>query len=102
MDARLAVFALFFMCSAVFGQGFDHSHKAWDALLKKYVVLVSGGKASQFRYAQMARERGALKGYLDSLSAVKEQEFNSWNKSQRMAFLINAYNAFTVEKILTR
>ncbi|HEX2649617.1 MAG TPA: DUF547 domain-containing protein [Burkholderiales bacterium] len=70
--------------------------------MKKNVVLISGGKASQVRYAQMAKERGALKGYLESLTAVKEQEFNSWNKSQRMAFLINAYNAFTMEKILTR
>ena len=102
MDARLGSLALLLVCSSVLGQGFDHSHKSWDALLKKNVVLVSGGKASQFRYAQMAKERGALKGYLDSLSAVKEQEFNSWSKGQRMAFLINAYNAFTVEKILTR
>ena len=102
MDARLIFFALFFLCGSVFGQGFDHSHKAWDALLKKNVVLVSGGKASQFRYAQMAKERGALKGYLESLSRVKQEEFDSWTKPQRMAFLINAYNAFTVEKILTR
>jgi hypothetical protein len=31
---------------------------------------------------------------------VKEQEFNSWSRSQRMAFLINAYNAFTVQLIV--
>jgi len=102
MDARLALLALLFFCGAAFAQGFDHSHKAWDALLKKNVALVSGGKASQFRYAQMAKERGALKGYLENLSKVKQEEFDSWTKPQRMAFLINAYNAFTVEKILTR
>jgi hypothetical protein len=101
MDARIGLFLLFF-CGSVLGQGFDHSHKAWDALLKKNVVVLQGGKASQFRYGEMAKERAALKAYLDTLSSVKEQEFNSWNKSQRMAFLINAYNAFTVEKILTR
>ena len=83
-------------------QGFDQSHKAWDALLKKHVVLVDGGKASQVRYADFARDRSSLKAYLDSLSKVSEVEFNGWPKAQRMAFLINAYNAFTVEKILTR
>ena len=83
-------------------QGFDHSHKSWDALLKKNVVLIDGGKASQVRYAEFAKDRAALKGYLDSLSKVPEAEFNGWPKEQRMAFLINAYNAFTVEKILTR
>jgi len=102
MDARLGFVALLFFCGSVFGQGFDHAHKAWDALLKKNVVLISGGKASQFRYAQMSKERGALKAYLENLSRVKQDEFDTWSKPQRMAFLINAYNAFTVEKILTR
>jgi len=83
-------------------QSFDHSHAAWSALLKKHVVLVDGGKASQSRYAGFQQDRAALKGYLDSLSKVTQVEFDGWNKPQRMAFLINAYNAFTVEKILTR
>jgi hypothetical protein len=83
-------------------QGFDHEHKAWTALLKKHVVLVDGGKASQARYAGFQQDRPALKAYLDSLSKVTSQEFDGWSKAQRMAFLINAYNAHTVEKILTR
>jgi Protein of unknown function, DUF547 len=36
------------------------------------------------------------------LSAAKQAQFEAWTRNQRMAFLINAYNAFTVEKILTR
>ena len=83
-------------------QSFDHSHKAWDALLKKHVVLLSGGKASQLDYAGMAKDREARKAYLASLSKVSEAEFNGWTRAERMAFLVNAYNAFTVEKILTR
>jgi len=65
-------------------------------------VLVDGGKASQVRYAGFQLDRAALKGFLDSLSKVTQSEFDGWSKPQRMAFLINAYNAFTVEKILTR
>jgi Protein of unknown function, DUF547 len=83
-------------------QGFDHEHKAWTALLKKHVVLLDGGKASQVRYAAFAQDRPALKSYLAALSKVTQREFDAWSKSQRAAFLINAYNAFTVEKILTR
>jgi len=81
---------------------FDHSHKAWDALLKKHVVLADGGKASKVRYAELAKDRAALEAYLAELSAVSEAEFNAWGKPNRMAFLINAYNAFTVELILTK
>jgi uncharacterized protein DUF547 len=87
---------------AASAQEFDHAHRAWTALLKKHVVLIDRGRAAQVRYAGFARDRPALKSYLDSLSKVTEQEFEGWSKAQRAAFLINAYNAFTVEKILTR
>jgi hypothetical protein len=83
-------------------QAFDHSHAAWTALLKRHVVLLRGGQASQVRYAGFAADRAALKAYLDSLSAVPPSAFSAFGKSQQMAFLINAYNAFTVELILTK
>ena len=81
---------------------FDHSHAAWTALLKKHVVLLNGGRASQVRYAGMASERVALKAYLATLAAVTPQAFEAFSKPQQMAFLINAYNAATVELILTK
>ena len=81
---------------------FDHSHAAWSALLKKHVVLLDGGKASQVRYAGMAADRTMLKAYLAQLSAVTPAALDAFSKPQQMAFLINAYNAFTVELILTR
>jgi hypothetical protein len=92
--------ALLLFSGSLFAQGFDHSHKAWDALLKKHVVVLDGGKASQVRYADFARDRAALKAYLDALSGVAEADFRGWGRPLRMAFLINAYNAFTVELIL--
>lgn len=81
---------------------FDHNHSAWSALLKKHVVLLDGGKASQLRYTGIAAERMQLTVYLDTLSRVPEAEFKSWNKNQQLAFLINAYNARMVDKILQR
>jgi hypothetical protein len=82
--------------------GFDHSHAAWDALLKKHVRLISQGNASRVDYRGFAADRVLLKTYLDALSAVMPQQFDSFTKAQRFAFLANAYNAFTIEKILTR
>jgi len=98
VDARLIVLALAWV--ALPAQAFDHS--AWDALLKENVVVLEGGKASKVRYAQLAKERARLKTYLGELSQVGRSEFDGWTKNERKAFLINAYNAFTVEKILTR
>ena len=92
---------LSFVC-ATHAQAFDHAYPAWDALLRKHVVLLDGGKASRMDYAGMAQQRGALKEYLQTVSRVSEAEFDAWTRPQRMAFLINAYNAYTVEKILAR
>jgi hypothetical protein len=98
MDARLTLLALAFACA----QALAFEHRGWDGLLKKHVVVLDGGKASQVRYAGMASDRAALKRYLDSLSQVTENEFKQWSEAERMAFLINAYNAFMVEKVLMR
>lgn len=79
---------------------FDHRHTQWDALLKKNVLLLGGGNASQVRYAGMQSDRPLLRAYLASVSAVSAADYASWSKAQRLAFLINAYNAFTVQLIL--
>jgi hypothetical protein len=97
---RFLLLALF--CGSALAQGFDHSHAAWDALLKKHVVLISEGKASQLRYAELATDRSSLKGYLEGLAKVSQADFDGWSRPQRMAFLINAYNASMAEKVLTR
>src|SRR4029077_236469 len=81
---------------------FDHSHAPWTVLLQKHVVLVDGGRASRARYAGFRQDRAALNAYLESLSKVTREEFDAWSKARQMAFLINAYNAHAVEKVLTR
>ena len=98
----LAGLALLPLSRLAHAQTFDHSHAAWTALLKKHVLVLRGGQASQVRYAGMLADRAALKAYLDSLSAVSSAAFGGWSKPQQMAFLINAYNANTVELILTK
>jgi len=80
---------------------FDHSHAHWDALTKKYVVWLPGGHASQVDYGGYKADRKGLKSYLDGLSAVNQSEYDGWKKPEKLAFLINAYNAYTVELILT-
>lgn len=90
----------FFTASAVSAQALDHSHAALTTLLKKHVIVIDGGKTSQVNYVELKKERAALESYLASLSAVKKTEFDGWSKAQQMAFLINAYNGFTLDLIL--
>ncbi len=83
-------------------QAFDQSHGSWDALLKRHVVIISGGNVSRVDYTGIQRDRAMLKRYLDALSAVSQSDYQHWTKPERLAFLINAYNAFTIELILTK
>lgn len=100
MKKRLAALTLLLIAHAAFA--FDHRHAEWSALLEQHVVLIRNGNASQVDYAGFKTDRAALKKYLDALSAVSEAEYRRWSKPQQLAFLINAYNAYTVELILTR
>lgn len=95
------VAALALMATAAHAE-FDHEHAAWTRLLSQHVVLIDGGNASRVRYAGFARDHAALDAYLDTLAAVTPQAYARWSRGQQLAFLINAYNAFTIKKILTR
>ena len=97
LAGAIALFAVSFCAGAL-----DHTHKAWDDLLKKHVRYAQDGNASKVDYAGVAREHAALKAVLDDYEKVTRAEFDGWTKPRQQAFLINAYNAFTVEKILTR
>ena len=83
-------------------QGLDHRHAAWSQLLSQHVVLLRNGQASEVRYAGFAAQRDDLRRYLSSLSGVTRAEFDAFTKAQQMAFFMNAYNAFTIELVLTR
>ena len=50
----------------------------------------------------MAADRAELKKVLESFSAISKADFDKWSREQQMVFLTNAYNAFTVEIILTK
>jgi len=80
----------------------DRTHAAWSALLTKHVKLIDArGQASRVDYAGFARDRTALGAYLAQLARVTPPEFAALPRADQMALLINAYNAATIELILT-
>jgi hypothetical protein len=66
------------------------------------VEVHEGGKTTKVDYQTMAKERPVLTGYLYQLAKISREQFDSWPKDDQLAFLINAYNAWTVELILTK
>lgn len=94
----IAVLAL--SAGAAHACAFDHS--PWDGLLQKNVIVHDGGKATTVDYRAMAAERTILTGYLEQLAEVSLTQFDAWPKDEQLAFLINGYNAWTIDLILTR
>lgn len=82
-----------------YGAAFDHS--LWDSILANHVITIRAGTATQLNYAGVAADRATLGRYLDQLATVTRAGFDSWGEAEQLAFLINAYNAWTVELILT-
>jgi hypothetical protein len=73
---------------------FDHEHAAWTAVLRQHV------RGDRFDYAALARDRKALDGYLDALGKVTREQYQGWERAQRYSFWINAYNAWTVRRVV--
>ena len=73
----------------------------WNALLDVCVSDTANGGGTAVDYDCFAARRDALGGYLKALGAVTRKTFDGWSRDQQLAFLINAYNAWTVELILT-
>lgn len=76
---------------------FDHSD--WNQLLTGNIV--TAGASTQVDYAGMDKQSALLQRYLDNLSNVKKADFDHWGKSDQLAFLLNAYNSWTVKLVLS-
>ena len=51
-------------------------------------------------YAAMQADPSALERYVDVVTGVTREQLETWTEPQRLAFLINAYNALTVALIV--
>ena len=70
------------------------SHRAFDELLQKHV-----DEDGLVNYKGLLAERSKLKSYLGMLEANEPKDV--WSEDQQLAYWINAYNAFTLELVLT-
>jgi len=68
-------------------------HGEWDALVKKHVA-----QDGMVDYAGFVKDKKVLQHYLDYLST--HQPTAKWSKSEKLAYWINVYNAFTVKLIV--
>lgn len=86
---------------SAYGAEFDHSHSLWSDILSK--VTAPNGDV---KYALLKKELDdkaadhVFSEYLSSLEKVTKKQYDAWSEQEKMAFLINAYNAFTIKLII--
>lgn len=73
---------------------FDQSYAAYNALLSRYV---SDGRVN---YEGFIESRSELEKFLNSMGSVDPEELETWSEQEKLAFWINAYNAFTIKVII--
>lgn len=77
-------------------------HANWESLLNQHITPINNGSSTEVDYAAFKQNQAQLQRYLEKLSKLSQTEFDAWPKPKQLAFLINAYNAWTVEFILTK
>lgn len=97
----LARVFLFLLAAGWLGSALGQfDHEQWDDLLSLHVTEFAGGSATAVDYSGFLRDEERLQTYLDSLAQVDDEDFHRWTREEQLAFLINAYNAWTVKLIL--
>lgn len=74
-------------------QPFDYG--TYGTILSTYV-----SENGRVDYKGLQANPDSLKAFNQSLGEVSPETFSAWSEAEQMAFLINAYNAFTLESII--
>lgn len=92
----LTIFIFISISQNVFA--FDHTHAKYQNVLNEYVM--QNEAQSLVNYAALKKTPEILSQYLKQLSKIKKEEFSKWTSDQKLATLINAYNAWTLKLII--
>mgnify|MGYP001611975455 CR=1 FL=1 len=93
---RLAVAVALIAVTAHAAGAFDHTHARFARVLDAAV------KEARVDYAKLKAAPAELDGYLKDVAAVPAAEFARWGEADRLALLLNLYNAQTLRLITDR
>ncbi len=91
--ALLWLFALLPLAVTATPEKAGPDHSIWNTLLQKHV-----GKSGQVDYDGFKKDQAQLDTYLEELAQHPVQA--DWPRAHKMAYWINAYNAYTIKLIV--
>lgn len=78
---------------------FDHNFPVWSKLLSSFIVPTKDGKSTQVDYQNF--DLNKLQKLTAKWKSLSQEQFNTFSKQQKLAFIINLYNAKTIEVIIS-
>lgn len=75
---------------------FDHDYKSLNEFYSKFVVKEN--IQTYVKYKDI--DKNELESVLKEFKELSKKDFNAFSKKQKLAFLINAYNIFTIKLIV--
>ncbi|WP_417336477.1 DUF547 domain-containing protein [Halobacteriovorax marinus] len=94
----MKLFILLLLSTIQVANAFDHSHVLWQKVLDENLHIKN--KQALLDYKNIKEKPLSLNQYLLQLSSLKKEEFDNFTRDQKLALLINAYNAHTVKLII--
>lgn len=79
---------------------FDFKHQGYTDSLSQAIEYNINKTASRIDYQKVDKKK--LDQYVWQLLKIKKSEFDSWKKGDQLAYLINTYNALTVQRIIEK
>ena len=89
----LLVIAITLIFSVPLRAEYDPNHSQFTEILKTHV------KDGVVNYEGIKKSIGKLESYIQQIKSVTSIQYTSFGKEERMAYLINAYNAYTLKLI---
>lgn len=92
---HLSLLLCWFPCTALkLRADFDKSHGSLAKVLSRFV------KDGLVDYRSLKATPTELAEYLDEVAKVSREQFDGWKEPERLAFLLNVYNATTLQLII--
>ncbi|MFT4788649.1 MAG: hypothetical protein ACJAUL_001224 [Paraglaciecola sp.] len=98
--ALISSLLLIALATKLHAADFDHRYQSYDQLLHEVVQVSDNKKQTRVNYQQLAVKQDTLAAVLISFSQVGKKQYDSWSQDQKLSFLVNAYNGFTLKLIV--
>lgn len=92
---KIILMTLFFSINCL---AFDHTHEQFSKVLKNNTKKIENQVL--VNYKQLKKHPEELIAYTEQLEDLSKKEFDQFSKNQKLAFWINAYNAYTLQIII--